>query len=202
MKQILSLLLVLLFLTGCSSSPSAESPVTPAPEQQMQEDAEAVPEEVPTEQSPVPLGSFSAETLTGETVTEAYFSNADLTVINVWATYCGPCKVEMPTLGQLDRELDNVQVLGIVTDVIDQNAQPDEAQVELALEIMEASGCSYPSLILNESLAYLGFAGLSAVPATLFVDSEGNLIGQGFYGALDEAGWNAVITERMEMIGA
>lgn len=202
MKQILSLLLVLLFLTGCSSSPSAESPVTPAPEQQMQEDAEAVPEEVPTEQASIPLGSFSAETLTGETVTEAFFSNADLTVINVWATYCGPCKVEMPTLGQLDRELDNVQVLGIVTDVIDQNAQPDEAQVELALEIMDASGCSYPSLILNESLAYLGFAGLSAVPATLFVDSEGNLIGQGFYGALDEAGWNAVITERLEMIGA
>ena len=208
MKQILSLLLVLLFLTGCSSSPSAESPVTPAPEQQVQEDVAAVPEEVPTEQettteqSPVPLGSFSAETLTGETVTEAFFSNADLTVINVWATYCGPCKVEMPTLGQLDRELDNVQVLGIVTDVIDQNAQPDEAQVELALEIMEASGCSYPSLILNESLAYLGFAGLSAVPATLFVDNEGNLIGQGFYGALDEAGWSAVITERLEMIGA
>ena len=108
----------------------------------------------------------------------------------------------MTYLGQLDRELDNVQVLGIVTDVIDQNAQPDEAQVELALEIMEASGCSYPSLILNESLAYLGFAGLSAVPATLFVDNEGNLIGQGFYGALDEAGWNAVITERLEMIGA
>ena len=163
------------------------TPEAAKPEENPQEDTQQ------TDQTPIPLGSFSAETLTGETVTEAFFSNADLTVINVWATYCGPCKVEMPILGQLDQELDNVQILGIVTDVIDQNAQPDAAQVELAQEIMEASSCTYPSLILNESLAYLGFAGLSAVPATLFVDSEGNLIGQGFYGALDEAGWRAII---------
>lgn len=210
MKRIISLLLVLILLAGCGSSPSEQPIVSPAPEQQPQENVQ--PEDASTEnaaqneaaqpaQTPVPLGTFSAETLTGETVTEAFFANADLTIINVWATYCGPCKVEMPILGQLDQELEQVQLLGIVTDAIDRNGQPDEAQIELAVEIMETSGCTYPSLILNESLAYLGFAGLSAVPATLFVDRDGNLVGQGFYGALDETGWRTIIAERLEMIG-
>ena len=53
----------------------------------------------------------------------------------------------------------------------------------------------------KNKLAMLGFAGLSAVPATLFVDRDGNLVGQGFYGALDEAGWRETIAERLEMTG-
>ena len=190
MKHLLSLLLALLLLTGCAGAPKEETqPVPPAAEQTedaAQEDTSAV------------IAPFSAQTLTGETLTEAFYADADLTVINVWATYCGPCKQEMPILGQLDRELENVQILGVVTDVIDQSAQPDPAQVELALELLEAADCGYPNLILNTSLAQLGFAGLSAVPATLFVDSQGRMVGQGFYGALDESTWRQVIQERLE----
>lgn len=190
MKRLLLILLVLTLLTGCGT-PAVEEPA------QVEEEitAEAEVEET------IPLGSFTAQTIMGDTLDESFFTNAELTVINVWATYCGPCKQEMPVLGQLDRELETVQVLGIVTDVLDQQGQADPGQVELALELQTAYECDYPSLILNEELAMLGFAGLSAVPATLFVDRDGNLVGQGFYGALDEAGWRETIAERLEMTG-
>ena len=153
------------------------------------------------EEEKIYLGDFTAETVTGETLDQTVFRDYKLTVINVWATYCGPCKVEIPYLGKIAKErADEVQILGIVTDVIDQKGNPDADQVALALEILEQSGAEYQSLIINQSLAYLGFASLSAVPATLFVDSEGNLVGQGFYGSLSEEKWNSVIDERLGMI--
>jgi len=199
MRKTLAFLLACLLLAGCSAP--AQEPVTEPtatePEPTVEEPTEVTEEEV--EEAPLSLGTFSAETLDGETITEAIFADADLTVINVWATYCGPCKEEMPVLGMLDQELETVQMLGIVTDVIDQTGAPDPAQIELALELADAAGCGYPNLVLNQSLAYLGFASLSAVPATLFVDNQGNLVGQGFYGALDEATWRQVIQERLEM---
>ena len=201
MKRILFLMLLLLILAGCTrtevpSEVPAETPTEQEAPAETQEDTTA------ENAAAIPLGSFEAQTLTGETLTEGYFSNADLTVINVWATFCGPCKEEMPVLAQLDQELENVQILGIVTDVIDQSGSPDSAQVELAQELADLAGCQYPNLILNKSLAMLGFASLSAVPATLFVDSDGNLVGQGFYGALNEEGWRSVIAEQLELAGA
>ena len=197
MKRLLFLLLALLFLAGCASSEPAAAPAEAPEEPEVTESAPQ--EEAPAASDVIPLGTFSAQTLTGETVTDGFFANAELTVINVWATFCGPCKEEMPVLAQLDQELDNVQILGIVTDVIDQTGSPDSDQVALAQELADLAGCQYPNLVLNQSLADLGFAGLSAVPATLFVDQNGNLVGQGFYGALNEDGWRSVIAERLEM---
>ena len=194
MKKLLAFLLALLLLAGCAANTQKEESIAEEPiaEEKVTESAEATAE-------PAYLGTFSAQTLTGETLDQSFFANADLTVINVWATYCGPCKREMPVLGALDKELENVQVLGIVTDVINQNAEPDEAQVELALELLAAYGCDYPNLILNQSLANLGFASLRAVPATLFVDKDGKLVGMGFYRALDEENWRNTIKERLEL---
>lgn len=188
MKKLLLIFLILSLLVGCGA-PAVEEPAET-------EEVVTVPDE-----EVIPLGTFTAQALTGAEYDEQFFSSADLTIINTWATYCGPCKQEMPILGMLDRELENVQVLGIVTDVLDQQANPDPNQVELALELHKAYECDYPSLILNYDLAMLGFASLPSVPATLFVDREGNLVGKGFYGALDETGWRQEIAKRLEMIG-
>jgi len=191
-KFILYLLMICLLLTACAQRSEA-APESVPPQSVTEETAE------PTEEQVMPLGSFTAQTLTGETLTEAIFSDADLTVVNVWGTYCGPCKAEMPILGKLHTELGDVQVLGIVIDVINQQGEPDPAQIELALELCDASEVTYPNLILNESLAQLGFAGVQGVPATMFVDRNGNVVGMGFYGALNEENWRQVIAERLEM---
>ena len=193
MKRILFVCFLLLLLTGCRAGEQTP-PAPEAPEAASQQETDRAPET----EAPTPLGSFTAQTLTGDTLTESVFAERALTVVNVWGTFCGPCKEEMPVLGRLHQELEDVQVLGIVIDVTDQQGQPDESQVELALDLLEAAEADYPNLILNESLAMLGFAGVEGVPATLFVDQDGNLVGQGFYGALDEASWREVIAQRLE----
>ena len=51
------------------------------------------------------IGEFNAKTLNGDTVTEESFKDYNLTMINVWATYCGPCKQEMKDLAALYQSL-------------------------------------------------------------------------------------------------
>lgn len=197
MKKLIATMLCLLALAGCSSTNTTAAPDAPVSDQPSA--TEQTPEQ-PEAEAPMALGSFEAQMLDGETVTQEIFGNADLTVLNLWATFCGPCKEEMPVLAVLDQEYDNVQVVGIVTDAIDQKGEPDPGQLEIAQALCEAAGVTYPNMILNLSLAQIGLASMEAVPATLFVDSEGNLVGQGFYGALDEDGWRAEIQARLEMV--
>ena len=95
MKRILSIFLVMLLLVGCGPKEA------PAANKEMAAEAPAE-ESASAETQSMALGSFEAQTLTGETLTDSVFSDAQLTVINVWATFCGPCKEEMPVLAKLD----------------------------------------------------------------------------------------------------
>ena len=50
------------------------------------------------------FGSFTSETLEGTEITQDIFAEADLTMVNIWGTFCGPCIREMPELGEISRE--------------------------------------------------------------------------------------------------
>lgn len=184
MKRLLTLMLALLVLTGCGAKVSEPT---------------AVEEETTAEVSADAFGVFSAETLEGETLTDAIFAEADLTVVNLWGTFCGPCINEMPTLGMLHEELEDVQFLGIVLDCNDQFGGVDPDQTALAMDIMAQTGATYPSLVLNQSLVQIGMANFQYIPTTLFVDSNGNIVGTEIVGAMDESGWRETIAERLEM---
>lgn len=197
MKRMLTLLLALLLLAGCGSQSPADDAQTPATQTEVTE--EPLTDSADTQANP--FGTFSAQTLEGETITDEIFTQADLTIVNLWGTFCGPCINEMPTLGKLHEELDNVQVLGIVLDCTDQSGNPDPDQVQTALDITAATGANYPTAVLNMELAMLGMANYQYIPTTLFVDGNGDIIGTEHVGALDEDGWRQVIAERLEMIG-
>ena len=47
------------------------------------------------------LAGFTAQDLEGNDVDDSIFDDYDVTMINVWGTFCGPCIQEMPDLGQL-----------------------------------------------------------------------------------------------------
>ena len=49
---------------------------------------------------PGQMPSFTAKDLDGNTVTEEIFAEKDLTVVNIWGTFCPPCIAEMPELGE------------------------------------------------------------------------------------------------------
>ncbi len=145
------------------------------------------------------LSSFSTTTLTGDSVDQTILEGYDLTMVNVWATYCGPCVTEMPYISNLieDYEEQGVQILGLVSDVMTSQGELDPYQVSLAEDVVEKTGAgNYTHLMADLSLYGL-LSQIYAVPTTFFVDSEGNQVGSAYVQMLTEDQFRSVIDETL-----
>lgn len=183
---------------GQSSEPVASSSASAQVEEPVSSEntsGDANPDE-PT------LKNFKTTDLDGNEVTQEIFSNADLTMINIWATYCNPCLGEMPDLGVLAEEYadQGVQIIGILMDVYDQNWNVVQSQVDLAKEIIQETGADYLHLMPSTDLIYAKLRYVQAVPETIFVDKEGNLVGEPHLGARTKDKWSEEIQKRLEMV--
>ncbi len=134
----------------------------------------------------------------GQRVDASVFSDKEVTLINVWGTYCPPCIQEMPFLGELNREYADrgFQIVGIVIDGYHQDEAKFKEQLGMARAIADYTKADYPHLLpvsieLNE--AYL--SNIQVVPTTFFVDSKGNLIGEEVTGSRSKADWIKIIDE-------
>ena len=123
---------------------------------------------------------FTAENLALESVDSSIFAEKDLTVLNVWGTFCGPCINEMPELGEWQRELpENVQIIGLVADVA---GKEDKEHIELANMILEKTNARFTNIIPNNDFAEL-LSGVVGVPTTFFINKEGKIVGKPIVGA-------------------
>lgn len=145
------------------------------------------------------VGNFQAETLDGQTIDQSVFSDAKLTMINVWTTWCGPCIEEMPDLESLSRELQDsdVQILGIAYDTSDSRGEVNQETVELAQKIRERTGVSFLTVIPDGNLKDGLLQGILGYPTTWFVDSQGNIIGEPVLGSNSKEDWEALVRERL-----
>jgi cytochrome c biogenesis protein CcmG, thiol:disulfide interchange protein DsbE len=99
---------------------------------------------------------------TGETVTLAQLRGRPL-VLNFWATWCGPCKLEHPVLTWGAQQFGaQVQFLGVVSNDSKENA----------IEFVRENGSSYPQLLDTDGQSSVDY-GTSGVPETYFIDSQG-----------------------------
>lgn len=137
------------------------------------------------------MPDFGAEDLSGNPVTNEIFAEADLTVVNVWGTFCGPCIEEMPELAKWSEEMpENVQLIGIVGDI---EGKEDTEHLELARAIVEKAGVGFVNIIANDDLEEV-MNGIVGFPTTFFVDREGNIVGEPVVGA-DVAAYKAFVEE-------
>lgn len=147
-------------------------------------------EQADYEQDPFVMPEFSAIDLQGNTVTEEIFSQVDLTVVNFWATYCGPCINELPELGEWSESMaDNVQIIGIIVDV----GSEESDEYTLAQQIVEQTGAGYLHLAAAEEFDDI-ISELIGVPTTFFVDKNGDIVGEPIVGA-DVDGYKKFVEE-------
>ena len=125
----------------------------------------------------VPL--FKTEDLNGNEITSDYFAQADITVVNFWATFCNPCIDEMPELEKWSEAMpENVQMLGVLVDA--DSKESDEYAT--AMQIIEKTNVTYTNILATG--AFETFANnIAGVPTTFFVDKEGKVIGKPVVGA-------------------
>lgn len=150
------------------------------------------------------FSSFRASTIEGRIVDESIFAGHKLTMINVWATYCGPCLNEMPDLGKLAaaNSANGVQIIGIAADTQNRDGSSSQSQIELARQLVSKTGAAYTHLLPSADLMSAGLSGVSAVPTTFFADEKGNLVGKVYEGSRSGEKWQAIIDELLAGQGA
>jgi peroxiredoxin len=105
---------------------------------------------------------FALPTLTGERVALADLGDRPI-ILNFWATWCGPCRVEMPALqATAERYAGLAHVIGI------NQGEPPERVAAFATEY----GISYPLLLDSDNAIHKSYR-VRSLPTTLIIDGNG-----------------------------
>jgi thiol-disulfide isomerase/thioredoxin len=116
--------------------------------------------------NPDPAPDFNMAGLDGKPVTLAD-SKGKVVLVNFWATWCGPCRAEIPDLVELQNKYkDRLQILGLVVDDEDQDA---------IKKFAAKFHINYPVAIATDALR-LEYGGIPALPTSFLLDSEGRVV--------------------------
>ena len=113
---------------------------------------------------------FELPTLDGKNLKLSDFRGKAV-LLNFWATYCGPCKIEMPWFVELQKEYgpQGFQIVGVAN---------DDASTEDIAKFAKEMGINYPILIGKDSVS--DSYNISVLPTTFFLDRDGKLIAREF----------------------
>ena len=115
---------------------------------------------------PDPAPEFKLKTLDGKDISLAD-SRGKVILLNFWATWCGPCRAEIPSLIQLQkRYTDKLQIIGL--DVDDEDA--DDVR-----KVVTAEGINYPVALASPQVR-MAYGGITALPTVFVINSEGRAV--------------------------
>jgi len=116
-------------------------------------------------ETPVPMPVFDLVDLDGKPIDQAAWAGK-VVVLNFWATWCGPCRQEIPDLIALqERYRDHVVVVGLSV---------DDGPVADVRQFVTAQHINYPVAIASDTVQ-AQFGGISSVPSTFIVTKEGKV---------------------------
>lgn len=135
---------------------------------------------------PVAAPEFSLTGFDGETITNSTFHGKPL-VVNFWASWCGPCRAEMPAFNEVFNELDDkVGFLGVAWEDTEPAAREFAAEREIGYPLaMDTAG-------LGDELDFFG------LPSTYLIDADG-LIVDARFGELSKTQLLDLIAERFDV---
>jgi len=155
--------LILLMIAGCAKKvPRTEAPPSSTTGGAIV--AEVINVVKRSEKAP----NFSWKDSTGKVIDfDSY--RGKVTVVNFWATWCGPCKRELPDLVALSQEMAdrNVKFIGVSTD-----RGPNI--IEDVRTFVIEHGIPYPNIVSNDDLED-AFGNPRAIPTTYLIDADGKI---------------------------
>jgi len=116
--------------------------------------------------NPTVVRSFGARDLDGREVSSSAW-RGKVVLINFWATWCGPCRAEIPDLVALQEKYrDHLQIIGI---------SEDEGPPDVVKRFVEQHKVNYPIVMTSPEIREL-FPGVNALPTTFVLDRESHLV--------------------------
>jgi peroxiredoxin len=118
-----------------------------------------------------PAPDFALHALDGQTVHLSDFRGKGV-LLNFWATWCQPCKIEMPWFAELQKQYgpQGLQIVGVAMD----DASPKEIG-----EFAHDLGVNYPILLGKEEVGN-AYGGVQFLPATFYIGRDGKVVDKVF----------------------
>jgi thiol-disulfide isomerase/thioredoxin len=117
---------------------------------------------------PTPAPSWTLKDVNGQDVSSAQFAGKVM-VVDFWATWCGPCRVEIPGYIALQKKYgkDRLAIIGVS---VDQGP-------EVVKKFVQANGVDYQIVMADDEVvqAFGGEEGINAIPTTFIIDREGKI---------------------------
>jgi len=125
--------------------------------------------------------SFSTMDVYSNPWTEYDLDGYELTMINFWAYWCGPCVSEMPGIQRLSEDYDALNVISVIV---------DESDMDATYRVMEETGIKYPVLRYDS-----GFDPYQTgyIPTTIFVDRNGHVLDEPYVGSRSYEAWAEIV---------
>ena len=129
--------------------------------------------------APVPAPDFTLVDQNGETHTLSDYKGK-VVFLNFWATWCPPCKDEMPDIEALYEEqglnAGDVVVLGIANPKTDEYPNNSDGTVQDVTDFLSQNGYTYP-VVMDTTGEVFSAYGITAFPTTFMIDKDGNIFG-------------------------
>jgi thiol-disulfide isomerase/thioredoxin len=116
--------------------------------------------------NPDPAPEFKLAGFEGKPLSLADF-RGKIVLLNFWATWCGPCRAEIPDLVELQKKYNGqLQIIGLVVDDDDQDA---------IKKFVAESGINYPVAVAPDEIR-MQYGGIAALPTSFVIDAEGRVV--------------------------
>jgi len=111
---------------------------------------------------------FTLKDLDGKKVSLADYKGRPV-LVNFWATWCAPCKVEMPWFEELRKQYaaQGFEILGLTDDA--------DAGKDVIAKVAKKTGVTYP-ILLTDGKVQTAYGGLDYLPMSFYVDRNGTIV--------------------------
>lgn len=197
--------LSLSLLTGCTSQETPDEAVNSEAIEQQTDAAVSLEDDWLQSGSAVSsVGDFTTQDLNGNAVTQDIFKEYELTLVNIFTTWCTPCVEEMPDLETLYQEMKdkNVGIVGVVLDVLNEKGEIVDEDFERAQLLVQKTGVTYPVILPDSTYMNGRLTSIEAFPETFFVDKNGNIVGETYSGSGSFEDWLETVEKELSNLEA